>query len=107
MEPTVVELIARKRDGGALTSGEIARIIRDSLVGTIADYQLSALLMAVFFRGLDDAETVALTEAMLHSGSVLSLPAVKGVKVDTPAGPWKHTSPAWRSNARCSAVASL
>jgi len=82
MEPTVVELIARKRDGGALTSGEIARIIRDYVGGTIADYQLSALLMAVFFRGLDDAETVALTEAMLHSGSVLSLPAVKGVKVD-------------------------
>ncbi|MBL8608473.1 MAG: thymidine phosphorylase [Myxococcales bacterium] len=82
MQPTVVELIARKRDGGTLTADEIGRIVRDYVGGTVADYQLSALLMAIFFRGLDDAETVALTEAMLHSGSVLALPAVKGIKVD-------------------------
>jgi pyrimidine-nucleoside phosphorylase len=52
------------------------------LDGTLADYQLSALLMAIFFRGMSDAETVALTRAMLHSGDVLDLSSVPGIKVD-------------------------
>jgi pyrimidine-nucleoside phosphorylase len=50
--------------------------------GALADYQMTAFLMATFFRGLDDAETVALTEAMLHSGRVLDLSRVHGFKVD-------------------------
>jgi len=79
---TLVELIARKRDGGRLTEDRIARVIRDYMSGELADYQMSALLMAIFFRGMDDAETVALTRAMLHSGDVLDLSSVPGAKVD-------------------------
>src|SRR4051794_8115636 len=79
---TVVELIAQKRDGAALASDEIASLLRSFSSGEMADYQMAAFLMAVFFRGLDDVETVALTEAMLHSGSVLDLAGVPGTKVD-------------------------
>ncbi|WP_438009796.1 thymidine phosphorylase [Sorangium sp. So ce321] len=79
---TLVELVARKRDGGRLSDDEIARLIRAHGDGELADYQMSALLMAVFFRGMDDAETVALTRAMLHSGDVLDLSSVPGRKVD-------------------------
>jgi pyrimidine-nucleoside phosphorylase len=82
MERTLVELLAAKRDGETLSTPEIARVIASYMDGSLADYQMSALLMAVFFRGLDDAETVALTEAMLHSGRVLDLSAVAGAKVD-------------------------
>src|SRR4051812_19656153 len=82
MERTLVELIAAKRDGMSLTEAEIARIVRSFSDGALADYQMAAFLMAVFFRGLDDAETVSLTEAMLHSGTVLDLSNVSGVKVD-------------------------
>jgi pyrimidine-nucleoside phosphorylase len=79
---TLVELIARKRDGGHLTDEQITRLIRAHSGGDLADYQMSALLMAVFLRGMDDAETVALTRAMLHSGDVIDLSGVPGVKVD-------------------------
>ncbi len=79
---TLVELIAAKRDGHALDAADVQRIIRAYLDGSLADYQMSALLMAIFFRGMDDAETVALTEAMLHSGRVLDLSGVPGIKVD-------------------------
>jgi pyrimidine-nucleoside phosphorylase len=79
---TLVELIAKKRDGGRLNEEQIERIIRALATGELADYQMSALLMAVFFRGMDDAETVALTRAMLRSGDVLDLSSVPGVKVD-------------------------
>ena len=82
MERTLVELIAAKRDGQTLGEAEVSRIIRSFGDGALADYQMAAFLMAVFFRGLDDAETVALTEAMLHSGTVLDLSNVPGVKVD-------------------------
>lgn len=82
MERTLVELIARKRDGLGLAPQEISRLIASFSDGTLADYQMSAWLMAVFFRGLDDEETVALTEAMLHSGRVLDLSSVPGLKVD-------------------------
>ncbi|XXX80423.1 thymidine phosphorylase [Sorangium sp. So ce134] len=79
---TLVELVARKRDGGRLSEDEIARLVRAHGDGELADYQMSALLMAIFFRGMDDAETVALTRAMLHSGDVLDLSGVPGRKVD-------------------------
>ncbi|WP_441287523.1 thymidine phosphorylase [Sorangium sp. KYC3313] len=79
---TLVELVAKKRDGGRLSEDEIARIVRAHSDGELADYQMAALLMAIFFRGMDDAETVALTRAMLHSGDVLDLSAVPGRKVD-------------------------
>ncbi len=79
---TLVEVIAAKRDGEKLAAAEIAELIAALGRGDLADYQMSAWLMAVFFRGLDDAETVALTDAMLRSGKVLDLGAVKGIKVD-------------------------
>src|SRR5580704_582880 len=52
------------------------------MTGDLADYQMAAWLMAVFFRGLDDAETIALTDAMLRSGRVLDLSSVAGIKID-------------------------
>ena len=74
MQRTLVELIAAKRDGATPHDGRDRAPRRaPSWTGELADYQMAALLMAVFFRGLDDAETVALTEAMLHSGRVLDL----------------------------------
>jgi pyrimidine-nucleoside phosphorylase len=79
---TLVELIAAKRDGEKLAAPEITRLISSLGTGELADYQMSAWLMAVFFRGLDDAETVALTDAMLQSGRVLDLSRVPGFKVD-------------------------
>ncbi|MBS2014623.1 MAG: thymidine phosphorylase [Deltaproteobacteria bacterium] len=82
MERTLVELLAAKRDGSTLSEAEIRRIVSSFGEGTLADYQMAAFLMAVFFRGLDDAETVALTEAMLHSGTVIDLSGVTGTKVD-------------------------
>jgi pyrimidine-nucleoside phosphorylase len=79
---TFVELIAAKRDGQRLSPGEIERLVGGLASGDLAEYQMSAWLMAVFFRGLDDGETVALTEAMLRSGRTLDLSRVPGIKVD-------------------------
>ena len=77
---SLVELIAKKRDGQRLSASQIGRLITSFMEGSLADYQMSAFLMAVFFRGMDDAETVALTKAMLHSGDVLDLSSVPGFK---------------------------
>ncbi len=82
MRKTIVELIAQKRDGHALSEADIRALIDALMDGTMPDYQMTAFLMAAFFRGLDDVETVALTQAMLHSGRVLDLSTVAGVKVD-------------------------
>jgi len=79
---TLVEIITAKRDGALLAREEIARLVEALMSGELADYQMAAWLMAVFFRGLEDDETVALTEAMLQSGRVLDLASVPGLKVD-------------------------
>ena len=79
---SLVELIARKRDGAELLPEEIERLIRAHQDGTLADYQMSALCMAIYFRGMAERETVALTNAMLHSGTVIDLSGVEGAKVD-------------------------
>jgi pyrimidine-nucleoside phosphorylase len=76
------ELIARKRDGGALTDAEIAHLIRGFVAGDVADYQMSALAMAIFLRGMTPAETTALTLAMRDSGRVVDLASVRAAKVD-------------------------
>lgn len=76
------QVIARKRDGGELSRAEIAAFVRGATDGSWADYQLSALLMAIFLRGMGTAETAALTEAMMRSGTVADLSHVPGVKVD-------------------------
>jgi len=75
-------LIARKRDGARLTPGEIESFVRDFLDGGVADYQMSAFLMAVFFRGMSGDETAALTRVMVDSGTRLDLSRVPGIKVD-------------------------
>ncbi len=66
------QIIARKRDGNALSSTEIAQFIQGYASGNIPDYQMSALAMAIYWRGMDEAETAALTEQMLLSGEVLA-----------------------------------
>jgi pyrimidine-nucleoside phosphorylase len=75
-------IIARKRDGHALTREEIAAFVRGATDGSWADYQLSALLMAIFLRGMNAEETAHYTDAMMRSGVVADLSAVRGVKVD-------------------------
>jgi pyrimidine-nucleoside phosphorylase len=78
----MVDLIAKKRDGHALTKEEIEFIIRGYTNGDIPDYQMSAFAMAVFFRGMTEEETAALTMAMVHSGDVIDLSKIEGIKVD-------------------------
>ena len=75
-------IIARKRDGLTLADAEIEVFVRGATDGSWADYQLSAMLMAIYIRGLDPAETVSLTRAMMHSGIVADLSAIPKRKVD-------------------------
>jgi len=75
-------IIARKRDGHRLEPQEIQAFVEGASKGTWADYQLSAMLMAVYLRGMDAAETAALTEGMMRSGIVADLSNVKAPKVD-------------------------
>jgi pyrimidine-nucleoside phosphorylase len=77
-----VELIRKKRDGHELSRAEIEAIVSGYTSGEFPDYQVSAFLMAALLRGLTRAETAALTEAMLHSGDVLSFAELPAPKVD-------------------------
>jgi pyrimidine-nucleoside phosphorylase/thymidine phosphorylase len=77
-----VDVIQKKRDGHELTREEIAGFIDGYTRGSIPDYQASALAMAVFFKGMTPAETVALTESMMRTGEVLDLSELPGPKVD-------------------------
>lgn len=76
------EVIRHKRDGGTLDPGVIAELIADYAKDRIPDYQMAALLMAVYFRGLDAGELRAWTSAMLHSGDVMDFSDIPGPKVD-------------------------
>lgn len=78
----MVDIITKKRDGGELSPEEIHFFIDNYVKGSIPDYQASALLMAIYFRGLSRAETFSLTEAMEFSGDVEDLSDLPGVKVD-------------------------
>src|SRR2546428_7804837 len=69
----VVELIERKRDGGKLTAEEIEALVLGYAKGEVPDYQMAAFCMAVVWRGMDTAETAALTSAMVGSGERLDL----------------------------------
>ena len=82
MSMLMSELIAKKRDGGALSPDEIAFMIEGYTKGDIPDYQMSAMLMAMYFRGLDHDETTAMTMSMMHSGDLVDLGAISGVKAD-------------------------
>jgi pyrimidine-nucleoside phosphorylase len=76
------EIIHAKRDGRAIPAAELAALVDGYTRGEVPDYQMAAFCMAVFFRGMDDAEVRALTEAMLRSGDVLDLSDVPGAKID-------------------------
>lgn len=76
------DIIMKKRNGEKLTPEEIKYFVTGYTNGDIPDYQVSALMMAVYFQGMDEEETLALTMAMAHSGDMLDLSAIKGIKVD-------------------------
>ena len=76
------DLILKKKQGGELSTDEIRYMIEGFTEGSIPDYQMSAMTMAICFRGMTPRETVDLTLAMRDSGDVLDLSGIKGVKVD-------------------------
>ena len=77
-----LSLIEAKREGKTLAPDQIENFVREFTAGTIPDYQMAAMLMAIYFRGLDTAETTALTLAMRDSGDVLKFPGDKRPLVD-------------------------
>ena len=77
-----VDVIAKKRDGRELSRGEISFMVRGYTGGDVADYQMSALLMAIFLRGMTNEETFALTEEMLKSGAVVDFSDLGRPRVD-------------------------
>ncbi len=78
----MTDLITKKRDGFELSTDEIDFMIRAYTRGEIAEYQMSAMCMAILFRGMSDRETLDLTMSMMHSGEVIDLSAIEGVKAD-------------------------
>lgn len=82
----ITELLRKKRDGLALNQAEIDEFISGCLSGEAADYQISAMLMAIYLNGMTEEETFNLTRAMTVSGDVCDLSEIKGVKMD------KHSS---------------
>jgi len=78
----MVDLITKKRNGDTLTEEELNWIINEYVAENIPDYQMSALLMAIYFNGMTDDEQAQLAFAMLHSGDVLNLDDIPGIKVD-------------------------
>ncbi|OCG38989.1 pyrimidine-nucleoside phosphorylase [Gilliamella sp. Fer1-1] len=77
-----VDIIEKKRDGHALTTDEIQFFITNYTNGTIPDYQVSALLMAIYYQGMTSKECADLTSAMMYSGDTVDLSSIKGIKVD-------------------------
>ncbi|MBE5967671.1 MAG: pyrimidine-nucleoside phosphorylase [Lachnospiraceae bacterium] len=76
------DLITKKKHGEELTRDEISEMIRGYVNGEIPDYQMSAMLMAICFQGMTEKETADLTIEMAHSGDMVDLSAIKGIKVD-------------------------
>ncbi|MCQ2548258.1 MAG: pyrimidine-nucleoside phosphorylase [Clostridia bacterium] len=78
----MTEMIIKKRNGGELNKDEIHWFIKNYVDGVIPDYQVSALLMAIYFKGLNNKETYTLTREMENSGDHADLSSIKGIKVD-------------------------
>ena len=78
----MTDLLAKKRDGGTLSTEEIDFMIQGYTRGTIPDYQMSAMCMAILLRGMDERETLDMTMSMMHSGETLDLSPIRGVKAD-------------------------
>ena len=76
------DLIMKKRNGEALNHEEIQYLIEEYVAGNIPDYQMSAFLMAVYFQGMTEEETLAMTLAVAHSGDMVDLSGIEGIKVD-------------------------
>ena len=76
------DLIMKKRNNEALTDSEIKYMITEYLKGEIPDYQMSAMLMAIYFKGMSDHETAILTNVVAHSGDMIDLSEIEGIKVD-------------------------
>ena len=78
----MVDLITKKQQGKTLTTEEIQTMIKEYTAGEIPEYQMSAMLMAIYFKDMDDREKSDLTMSIVHSGEEIDLSAIKGVKVD-------------------------
>lgn len=76
------DLITKKRDGKLLDEFEIREMIQGYVEGSIPDYQMSAMLMAIYFKGMNEEETYILTDAMARSGDMVDLSAIQGIKAD-------------------------
>ena len=76
------DLIMKKRNGFALDEGEIKYLVNEYVAGNIPDYQMSAFLMAVYFKGMTKEETLYMTLAVAHSGDMVDLSGIEGTKVD-------------------------
>ena len=76
------DLIMKKRNGAALTAEEMQYMITEYVAGRIPDYQMSAFLMAVYFKGMSEEETLAMTQAVAHSGDMVDLSGIEGSKID-------------------------
>jgi len=83
---SIIDIIEKKKSGKHLTKEEIDFFIQGYSKGEIPDYQASALLMSIWFKGMDSEETTNLTMSMVHSGEIIDLSRIKGIKVD------KHSS---------------
>ena len=78
----IVDIIEKKRDGNILSKEEIEYFVNGYVNNEIPDYQMSSLLMAIYFRGLNDEELTNLTMAMVNSGEKIDLSGIEGIKVD-------------------------
>lgn len=76
------DLISKKRNGGALNKEEMTHLIEGYVKGEIPDYQMSAFLMAVYFRGMTKEETAVMTDLVARSGDMVDLSSIEGIKVD-------------------------
>lgn len=78
----IYDIIAKKRDGCRLARDEIEYFVKGSVSGEVADYQITALLMAMYINGMSPEETFYLTDAMMKSGDTADLSCIHGIKTD-------------------------